>query len=178
MCLSSELRRDRWYVVHTLPHREAAAQRHLGNQGFRTFLPLYSKTVRHARRHDTVLAPLFPRYLFLAFDLTRDKWRAINATHGVSTLIMQGDRPTPVRDGVIETLIASSSPLGAVQFCRDIAPGERVRLVAGPFAGQLGILERLDSAGRVQVLLEIMGAQIRTTLHGLSLVPVAQRSPP
>jgi transcriptional antiterminator RfaH len=51
-----------------------------------------------------------------------------------------------------------------------------VRLIAGPFAGQLGILQRLNGAGRVQVLLEMMGSNVPTNLHAHSLVPVAQRS--
>jgi transcription elongation factor/antiterminator RfaH len=161
-----------WYAVYTLPRREATAQQHLRNQGFRTFLPLLSKTVRHAHRHNTVLAPLFARYLFVAFDLTRTRWRAINSTRGVTTLIMQDDRPAPVRSAVVETLIASSSPTGEVLFSRNMTPGDHVRLISGPFAGQLGILERLDGAGRVQVLLEIMGSHVPTNLHARSLIPV------
>jgi transcription elongation factor/antiterminator RfaH len=174
MFVAPQPRSDRWYVVYTLPHREASAQLHLRNQDFRTFLPLVSKTIRHARRHDTVLAPLFPRYLFVEFDLTRHRWRAINGTRGVTRLIMQDDRPSPLQSGVVETLIASSSPAGEVLFCGDMAPGDRVRLVAGPLAGQLGILQRLHSAGRVQVLLEIMGSHVTATLHVRSLVPVSQ----
>jgi transcriptional antiterminator RfaH len=166
-------RSENWYVVYSIPHREGSAQLHLRNQGFRTFLPLLSKTIRHARRQSTVLAPAFPRYLFVALDLTRDRWRAINGTRGVTTLIMHDDRPTPVRSGVVETLIASSSPVGEVLFCRDVVPGDRVRLISGPFAGQLGILQRLNSAGRVQVLLDIMGGQVPTKLHMRSLVPVS-----
>jgi transcriptional antiterminator RfaH len=165
---------DRWYAVYTLPHRETTAQLHLRNQGFRTFLPLLPKTVRHARRHDTVLAPLFERYLFVAFDPTRTRWRAINGTRGVTRLIMQDDRPTPVRSGIVETLIASSSPDGEVVFLPNIAPGDRVRLIAGPFAGQLGILQRLNSAGRVQVLLEIMGSHVPINVQERSLVPALQ----
>ena len=174
MFLVPQPRSDRWYAVYTLPHREAGAQLHLRNQDFRTFLPLMSKTIRHARRHDTILAPLFIRYLFVALDLTRDRWRAINGTHGVTTLIMHDGRPAPVHPGVVETLIASSTPAGEVLWSPDIAPGDRVRLIAGPFAGQLGILQRLDGAGRVQVLLEMMGSHIPTKLHARALVPVAQ----
>ena len=170
----NQLRSDRWYVVYTLPYREATAQLHLSNQGFRTFLPLLCKAVRHARRDRAVLAPLFLRYLFVALDLTCDRWRAINGTRGVATLIMQTERPVPVQAGVVETLIASSLPTGEVQFYQDMSPGDRVRLIAGPFAGQLGILQRLNGAGRVQVLLEIMGSYIPTKLHVRSLVPVPQ----
>src|SRR5262249_34368057 len=111
---------------------------------------------------------------FVALDLTRDRWRAINGTHGVTTLIMHDGRPAPVHPGVVDTLIASSTPAGEVLWSPDIAPGDRVRLIAGPFAGQLGILQRLDGAGRVQVLLEMMGSHIPTKLHARALVPVAQ----
>ncbi|WP_407158217.1 transcription termination/antitermination protein NusG [Bradyrhizobium sp. STM 3557] len=174
MFVTSPSRRERWYAVYTLPNREAGAQLNLRNQGFRTFLPLLPKTVRHARRHETILAPLFPRYMFVALDPTRDRWRAINGTHGVTTLIMYDERPAPVQSGVVETLIASSTPAGEVLYCQDVALGDRVRLIAGPFAGQLGILQRLNTAGRVQVLLEIMGSQIPTNLHARSVVPAGQ----
>jgi transcription antitermination factor NusG len=53
-----------------------------------TFWPLPSKTIRLAGR-IRFMAPVFLRYLFVAFDLTRDRWRAINGTHGVSTLLWQ-----------------------------------------------------------------------------------------
>jgi transcription elongation factor/antiterminator RfaH len=167
-------RSERWYVVYTLLHRESAAQLHLRNQGFRTFLPLVTKTIRHARRHNTVMAPFFPQYLFVAFDLTRTRWRAINGTRGVASLIMQDDRPAPVQSGIVETLIASSSPAGEVLFCRDLTPGDHVRLIAGPFAGQLGILQELNGAGRVQVLLEGMESRIPTKLHMRSLILVSE----
>ena len=57
---------ERWYVVHTRTHRENTAQAQLANQGFRTFMPRLEKTVRHARKTALILAPLFPRYFFIA----------------------------------------------------------------------------------------------------------------
>src|SRR5712691_7686334 len=45
---------ERWYVVQTLPCREEKARIQLAAQGFRTFLPRYIKTVRHARKLSTV----------------------------------------------------------------------------------------------------------------------------
>jgi transcription elongation factor/antiterminator RfaH len=178
MFVPPQQRSERWYVVSTLLHRESAAQLHLRNQGFRTFLPLVTRTIRHARRYNTVMAPFFPQYLFVAFDLTRTRWRAINGTRGVTSLIMQDDRPAPVQPGIVETLIASSSPAGEVLFCRDLTPGDHVRLIAGPFAGQLGILQRLNGAGRVQVLLEGMESRIPTKLHVRSLIPVSEPKAP
>jgi transcription elongation factor/antiterminator RfaH len=164
---------EHWYAVYAQPHWESIAQIRLRAQNFRTFLPLYSKTIHHARKCQTVLAPLFPRYLFIALDLGRDRWRAVNSTHGVTSLIMCEGLPAPVRSGVVETLLESSTSEGEVCFCSEMVPGSRVRLMAGPFAGQLGILRDLSRSGRVRVLIEMMGAHIPTELHERGVVPAA-----
>src|ERR1700739_3482109 len=62
---------ERWYVAHTQPQREAIALTHLREQGFRGFLPRRLKNVRHARKVQTVLAPLFTRYVFVILNLDR-----------------------------------------------------------------------------------------------------------
>jgi transcriptional antiterminator RfaH len=162
---------EHWYAVYAQPHWESIAQLRLQDQNFRTFLPRHSMTVHHARRRQTILAPLFPRYLFVVLDLKRDRWRAINSTRGVTSLIMHEGLPAPIRSGVVETLVDSSTPEGEVRFCSEMTPGRRVRLVAGPFAGQLGILRDLSRSGRVRVLIEMMGALIPTELHDGGVVP-------
>lgn len=96
--------KERWYVVRTQPHREARASFHLGNQGYHVFLPRFLRSRRHARKFETVLAPLFPRYLFVVLDLTRDRWRSVNGTPGVEHLLMRGEGPEPVPRGLVEGL--------------------------------------------------------------------------
>jgi transcription antitermination factor NusG len=64
-------------------------------------LPKRVKTIRHARKLTNVTAPLFPGYIFVQLDLTRDRWRSVNGTFGIASLIMQGERPhaVPGRSG-------------------------------------------------------------------------------
>jgi transcription antitermination factor NusG len=47
-----------------------------------------------------------------------------------------------------------------------------VRLLAGPFAEQLAILDILDESGRVQVLLEILGRQVSVSTEANNVLPV------
>jgi transcriptional antiterminator RfaH len=155
---------ERWFLAYTAPHREAIAKAHLKRQGFRSFLPRYVKTVRHARKMRDVIAPMFPRYLFVALNLERDRWRSVAGTTGVTNLLMMDDRPVPVRQGIVETLIQSADTAGNLRFFESLEPGQKVRLIAGPFAQALGILRRLNDAGRVEVLLEIMGGGVRVRL--------------
>jgi transcription elongation factor/antiterminator RfaH len=163
---------QRWYVVHTLPLSEERAQEHLKNQSFRTFLPRRRKTVRHARKMSTIEAPFFPRYLFVSLDLTRQPWRRVNGTFGVSRMVMRGDQPCPVPRGVVETLIDSANERGILQLGRHLKVAAPVRLLAGPFADQLGILDRLDDCGRVHVLLELMGRQVSISAHCNDVLPL------
>ena len=162
---------ERWYVVHTLPFAEARAEGHLHRQGFRTFQPKRHKTIRHARKLSRVEAPFFPRYLFIVLNLARHQWRSVSGTLGVSRLVMQGDQPQPVPRGVVEALIAAADARGILQFARNLQIGGPVRLMAGPFAEHIAILDQLDDSGRVRVLLDILGRQVTTQTAANNLIP-------
>jgi transcription elongation factor/antiterminator RfaH len=164
--------RDRWYVVYSQPHREFRAQTQLAAQGFRTFLPRYRKTVRHARKLMTVNAPFFSRYLFVTLDLSRDQWRSIKGTFGVTSLMSDGTLPIPVPQGVIESLINISDADGFVNLGDALQIGERVRVLTGPFADVIGELVRLDGARRVRVLLQLLGGVVAVSVDRNRLAPV------
>lgn len=158
-------------MVNTLPHLETRASINLLSQGFETFLPRRLKTIKHARQFRTIHAPLFPNYLFVALDLNRDRWRAINGTLGVRSLIMAGEQPQAVPIGVVEALIAIQDQTGTIRFTSSIGPGQQVRLLAGPFADMVGRLEWLDDAGRVGVLLDLLGSKVRVRVKAEVLIP-------
>lgn len=162
--------RARWFAVQCLANRESAAAAHLRSQDFAVFLPCRERTRRHARRLETVLTPYFPSYLFVQLDLERDRWRSVNGTYGVARIVMQGDAPAPAPLGVVETLKAACDDKGILKLSPDFKPGQSVRLLAGAFADAVGELERLDDAGRVRVLLKIMGGRVPIVLAQESII--------
>jgi transcription elongation factor/antiterminator RfaH len=164
--------RERWFLVHTLPNSEGRAEVHLRAQGFGTYLPQINRTIRHARRFRNVQAPLFPRYMFLILDLSRDRWLSVRSTIGVSTLVTCEDRPIPVPAGVVEDLISSYDQTAEGVDC-GLAKGQSVRIVSGPFAELIGTLDRLDARGRTRVLLEIMSTSVPVAIHRQALCPAA-----
>jgi transcription antitermination factor NusG len=166
-------RGERWFVARTLPHHENTAHFNLHCLGFRSFVPRFRRTIRHANKLRNVLAPLFPGYIFVILDLSRDRWRSVNSTTGVASLIMGVEQPMAVPLGVVEALISRIGGSGAIRLDRDFEVGERVRILSGPFAETLCRIERLDDRGRVRVLLEIMGGQVVAQVDGSSLRPVA-----
>jgi transcription antitermination factor NusG len=162
---------ERWYVVQTRPYSELRAQTQLEAQGFCTFLPLHLKTVRHARKLATVSAPFFPSYLFVVLDVGRDRWRCVNGTFGVVGLVMSEERPIPVARGAIESLAAARGADGHLQLGDGLAIGHPVRVLRGPFADLVGKLARIDRAGRVKVLLRLLGGDVPVSIAREALIP-------
>lgn len=164
---------ERWFAARTLHNRENSACFNLARMGFNTFVPRVWRTTRHARKTRNVMAPLFPGYAFVVLDLARDRWRSVNGTIGVATLIMGGDKPMPVPRGVVEALLAMRESTGVVRFDHGLHIGQKVRILSGPFAEALCSVEHLDDRGRVRVLLGIMGGQVVAQVDGSALRPVA-----
>jgi len=155
-----------WIVAHSHVNTEATAEAHLKRQGYEVYLPRYQKTRRHARRIDKVIRPLFPRYLFIAYDAETTPWRSIRSTVGISHLLTAGERPLIAPQGIIEELRNRENTSGFITGLGTdgLKPGEKVRIVSGPFSEQLGIFEGLTDSQRVAVLLDVMGRQVRAKM--------------
>lgn len=162
-----------WYVVMSRPNQEELARVNLERQGFCALLPKRLVTTRTLRGFRTCLRPVFPRYLFVQLDLQRDRWLSVNGTFGVSRLVGSAERPSPLPGGVAESLRRSLDQRDVLQFEKPLVPGETVRLVSGPFASQLGVLERLDDNGRVRLLLDILGGKIALSISADQVERVA-----
>lgn len=162
---------QQWYVVHTQPNGEARADLNLRRQGFATYLPRYARRRSHARRREVVKRPLFPRYLFVGLDLARDRWRAIHSTFGVNRLVLAGEEPLPVPEGVIDEIRAREDGEGlvALGLPAGVGPGSRIRLVDGIFADAKGVLERIADDRRVAILLEMLGREVRVFVSPASV---------
>jgi transcriptional antiterminator RfaH len=156
----------RWFVAHTHPHAEGKATAHLNRQGFEIYLPRYLKRRRHARRIETVAAPLFPRYLFVAIDLNAQRWRSIYSTIGISRLVCNGDDPTPVPAGVVEALKGREDTNGFIKL--DSRPrfraGDKIRVLEGAFSSCLGLFEGMAERERIAILLDLLGRKVRVVM--------------
>jgi transcriptional antiterminator RfaH len=156
-----------WYVVQTQVNAEAKAARNLLRQGFEIYLPRYLKRRSHARKIEKVPAPLFPRYMFVNIDIATQRWRSIQSTYGVSHLVLNGSEPASVRGAVIESLKSREDASGYVTLDQrpKFAIGEKVRVLAGVFADNLGLFDGMADRDRVAILLELLGRKVRVSLE-------------
>ena len=152
---------ESWYVVHTRPRQETRAEEHLQRQGFTCFLPLIKqKRVRRKQRIETI-EPLFPRYLFLHIDLSRDSVAPVRSTKGAIGLVRFGDRLPAVPEPFMEELLkVADEQSGLIHIPEErYKKGDQVLVETGPLAGIIGIFQATRGADRVIILLEMLGNQ-------------------
>ena len=142
------------------------ALENLRRQGYEAYLPRYRTQIRHARRLQTVLRPLFPRYLFAGIDRAAMRWRPIS-TVGVSDVVRGGDGPLPVAPEIVEALRAQegAGALDALASRRAPRLGDLVRISAGAFEDMVGRLIELRDQDRVVVLLDLLGRKVRAQIQ-------------
>lgn len=164
----------KWYLVYTKPRQEQVARTNLERQHYGVYLPLAQEHKRRRGKPMDVIAPLFPRYLFINLDSQTDDWGPIRSTLGVVSLVRFAYQPAQVPDDLIETLREREGPEGLVTVTREIfRRGARVRINDGKFAGYEGIFFARSGHDRVVILLDIMGKNARTTVDALSIEPVS-----
>jgi transcriptional antiterminator RfaH len=156
-----------WYVVQTHINSENKAVFHLQRQGYSVYLPRYLKRRSHARRIETVPAPLFPRYLFVSADENARRWRAIQSTIGVSRIVCNGDKPATAAAAVVSRLKLREGEDGLVRLDRRVpfVPGDKVQVMEGVFSESFGLFESMTDHERVSILLDLLGRKVRIVLH-------------
>jgi len=155
---------EHWYVVQSQPRAEAKALHHLVRQGYDTYLPRYLKRRRHARKIDTVAAPLFPRYLFVRVNEGVQALSPVNSSKGVAGVVRFGSQYARVPERVVCDLRERADPQSGLHRLRaeeELVRGAVVRVISGPFAGLEGVFERHTGAERVTVLLTLLGQSAR-----------------
>lgn len=157
---------NRWHVAQTKPRGEFVAKMNIaGKLELEVFLPTIERRRSIGRRAADLIEPLFPGYLFVAFDPSRDQWRKILAERGITRMLCHGDRPDTVPSEVIDRLrerangdglIVDDTPAAVIRY----AAGQWLKLRDGPFAGHSAMVaEAFDGKGRVSVLLSILGSR-------------------
>jgi len=161
-----------WYAVQTQPHRESVAETTLQHLGAAVFCPRYRKRViLHGYRRE-VVRPLFPSYLFAAFDLRRD-FRTVHYARGVRGVVMFGGEAAVAPLDLLDAIRARMRDGYVILAPPALRPGQRVEIIAGPLQGYTGIFEaQRRGAERVAILLDTLKFNARVTLDRAAVRPL------
>ncbi len=145
-----------WYALYTRHQHEKTVARILSNNGFETFLPLYSVSHRWQDRTKKLSLPLFPCYVFLRGGFSR---RAeVVATPGVHMVVATAGRWAAIPQEEIDAVRQVIETSTRVEPHPFLKCGEWVRVKAGSLVGIEGILVRKKNLFRLVLSVEILGS--------------------
>ena len=157
----------KWFVVYSQPNKETIAALNVEQQGFKTYIPRYKKLRRHARKVETIFAPLFPRYFFVNLDQDLDNWAPINNTPGVSYLLKNNNGLlSSVPTNIVEELYRNHDEQGlvALSVLELFKCGDRVRILDGAFSNHTAIYDKMTDDQRAQLLINLIQREVKITI--------------
>ncbi len=149
-----------WFAVVTKPRQEQIALENLQRQDFECFLPLAENPYqRRRKRHQRMIEPLFPRYLFLNAIAGQQNLAPVRSTRGVTTMVRFGTELAVVPESIINAIKNRMDPATGLIRIKpvELKAGDKIRLFDGPLAGITGIVQEKRSENRALILMELMG---------------------
>lgn len=171
--MTSDTLKQAWYVLHTKSRFENVVNEGLLGKSMEVFLPKITVQSKRKDRKKMIRVPLFPGYVFVRTDLNPYQHVEIVKTTGAVRLVGNAIGPVPVADSKIESLRIMVSTDKPVATGTVFQKGERVMVIAGPFAGVEGIFSRYQGLDRVIVHLDVLGrfAAVQVDIDEIEKLP-------
>jgi len=101
---------------------------------------------------------LYSGYVFAQIDLDTNFWQKIQSLPRVSRFIGESKKPTPLSDKDIELILEKAKKKGEPRPKVSFDEGENVRIIEGPFANFIGVVEEYDMEhGKLKLNVSIFG---------------------
>jgi transcription antitermination factor NusG len=157
-----------WYALYTKARQEKSLARELLKLCIPFYLPLVKKISVSRGRRRTSLVPLFGGYLFLCGG---DEERVRSLTTNRVSRVLQVEDPEQLIFDLrqLRQLIATNAPLTIESR---LAPGERVRVRNGAFAGLEGMVLKRRGQTRLLVSVNFLQQGASVEIDDFSLEPL------
>ena len=160
VALLNETTEPLWFCVKTRPKHEKLSAHFLRSRvGLEVFSPVLRFQRATVSGRKWFEEALFPGYVFARFPW-RSHYRLVASSMGVTKIVGFGGQPAVVHEGVIAELREFVRDNEIIEISPEIAPGDEVTLLEGPFKGLRAVVTRVMPAKeRVAVLLDLLGTQ-------------------
>ncbi len=167
-----------WFVVHSYSGYENKVKTNLEhriesmnmqNKIFQVVVPTEEEIeIKEGHRRKTKKR-VFPGYILVQMVLDEESWYVVRNTPGVTGFVGTGTKPTPLRveeaDKIFKRMDAEA-PKIKVSF----REGQTVRIVDGPFADFVGVVEEMNlDKGKVRVMVSFFGRETPVELDFLQV---------
>ena len=167
-----------WFVIHCYSGYENKVRKNLEqrietmamkDKIFDVVIPTQEEIEVRDGKHRTVERHVFPGYVLVNMILEEDSWFVVRNTPGVTGFVGMGDEPTPLRPEEVASILRrmeNEAPTFKVTY----KPGDRVRIVDGPFNDFRGIVDEIYmDRSKIRVMVNFFGRETPVELDFLQV---------
>lgn len=169
-----------WFVIHTysgyegkvkrnLEHRKDSMRNNGGDKIYSVIVPEEEEMEIKNGQRQSVKKKVFPGYVLVEMELNPDSWSVVRNTPGVTSFVGSGNNPIPLREQEVKQIlkqIETEAPRMKPTFVR----GQNVRIVDGPFAEFIGVVDEVSAErNKVKVLVSFFGRETPVELDFLQV---------
>ncbi len=168
----------KWYVVHTYSGHEnkvahtlkqRVESEHLEEKILDVLVPTQDKIEIKGGKKVNIKEKIFPGYILVKMVLDDISWLAVRTTQGVTSFVGMGNKPTPISDAEVQTIVKFTQT-EAPMYKQAFLANDTVKIVDGPFADFIGKIDSVDEErGKVKVLVSIFGRETPVELDFLQV---------
>ncbi len=168
----------KWYVVHTYSGHEnkvavtlkqRVESEHLHGKILDVLVPVQDKIEIKGGKKSTIKEKIFPGYILVKMVLDDQSWLAVRTTQGVTSFVGIGNKPTPISDAEVQTIVKFTQSQVPV-YKQVFQSNDTVKIVDGPFSEFIGKIDSVDEErGKVKVLVSIFGRETPVELDFLQI---------
>jgi transcriptional antiterminator NusG len=173
-----------WFVVHTYSGYENKVKAnlekriesmHMEDRIFRIVVPVEDEIEVKGGKRKITKRKIYPGYVLVEMILDDDSYRVVRNTPGVTGFVGSvgiGSKPIPLTDEEANQIISQME--GEKPRLRiDVEPGEKVRVLAGPFENFIGTVEGINyEKAKIRVMISMFGRETPIELEYFQLEKV------
>ena len=167
-----------WYAIHTYAGYENVVLRNLRqridsllmhDKIFNIIVPVEKKIKIKGGKRVEVEEKIYPGYVLVDMIVTDDSWYVVRNTPRVTGFVGAGVNPVPLKKEEVDYLFKKMDT-DTVKHNIDLAIGEMVRIVDGPFKDLEGKVSSVDQErGKIKVLVSMFGRNTPVELDFLQI---------
>lgn len=166
-----------WYVVHTYSGHEnkvkANIEKIVENRGMEDIIlevavPTEEVVEVKNGKKKVKLKKIFPGYVIVKMYMTDESWYVVRNTRGVTGFVGPGSKPVPLTEDEVRNM-----GIDKKEVTIDIAIGESVRVISGPFDSFVGVVEEINMEKQsFKVLISMFGRETPVELEFSQVVKI------
>ena len=158
----------RWYVLHVYSGsekkvaesiREQAVLKKMEDKILEVIVP--TEDIVEVKKGAKVNSErkFFPGYVLIKMEMTDDCWHVVKNTPKVTGFLGSRNKPQPITEAEAQRIITQMQDgVERPQTVVDYEVGEQIRVIDGPFASFVGLVEDVDAEkARLKVSVSIFG---------------------